>query len=209
VYLWSWRSPFVVFNVIVAAFALVLLVRVVSVRQAGKTLPLLLLVGGAVLIHAGLICLTRSMTDAVGIFSHRLYLFALLLAPALYAAADATRLTRRVTHVAAGVLAGFVIVHAIGTWEVARQIGRDNARASSYVSEIADFVDAHRAEPGFTFALPSHPPDVDPAFDLLEGYPDDPAATLREVPVTDILFARYYDAVHPQYTFVGRGTAAR
>jgi hypothetical protein len=65
-------------------------------------------------------------------------------------------------------------------------------------------VDEHKAEPDFSFAISPQPPDVDPEITLRKGYPDDAAAAVRSVRLTEILFARYYNRKSPKYVIRGR-----
>jgi hypothetical protein len=51
--------------------------------------------------------------------------------------------------------------------------------------------------------------DLDPEIPLLEGYPDNPRATVGSPRLTEILFARYYNRQNPRYIINQEGLTSR
>jgi hypothetical protein len=76
-----------------------------------------------------------------------------------------------------------------------------NYDASSFLRRVSAFVDQHKAEPDFTFTVALHPRSMDPEIPLKQGYPDDPAGTVRTKYLTQILFAKYYRDEHPKHVY--------
>jgi hypothetical protein len=100
---------------------------------------------------------------------------------------------------AAVLLWGFAAFHAAGTSVNARGVGRANLEASLFLTRVIAFVDAHRAEPDFSFAIEAHPEGVDPTIALIVGYPGDPGRPVLRKRVTEILFAPDYTDRNPKY----------
>ena len=67
------------------------------------------------------------------------------------------------------------------------------------------FVDAHRSEPGFSFAIEPHPEGVDPIVGLVVGYPSDPGRQVLQRRVTEIIFAPDYTDRDPKYVLSASG----
>jgi hypothetical protein len=197
-FVWSARPEFV--NLLVCAAGLVILVRALSRAQLRRLTPLLVLAPLALLAYAGVICLGRPQREVLDI-TYYLYTFGLLLLVFIYAMVDweAVRGLARVA--AGGVLVAFTLLHGTGTHSTARDIGRANEAASTWLTRVEQFVDQHRHEPDFTFSVTAHPRNADPEITLKEGYPDDPAGAERVKHLTEILFARYYRDVSPKYRF--------
>jgi hypothetical protein len=57
---------------------------------------------------------------------------------------------------AAAALCGFAAFHAAGTATTARDVGRVNREPSRFFERISAFVDAHRSERDFSFAIEPH-----------------------------------------------------
>jgi hypothetical protein len=93
----------------------------------------------------------------------------------------------------------FAAIHAAGSVETAREVERANRYASLYLTRVIRFVEAHRSEPGFSFAIDPHPELVDPTIALIDGYPNRPGPGSRDPHVTEILFAAFYDRERPKY----------
>jgi hypothetical protein len=105
---------------------------------------------------------------------------------------------------AAIAMAGYIVLNAAGTRQVATAIGRVNLDPSRYLTVVAQFVDEHKHEAGWSFAVSTRPTRVDPEVLLREGYPDDNRAPVHTRRLSDILFARYYDEMNPKYIIRGR-----
>jgi hypothetical protein len=96
------------------------------------------------------------------------------------------------------ILTLLLTVHAIETRTVVAHVAATNEAASASLRHVQEFIDAHAHEPDFSFAT-QRSSKLDPEIDLLEGYPDDPAAVVRRKRVSEILFRRYYDRDKPKY----------
>jgi len=154
---------------------------------------------GALFSHIGVISLGRGPTEVLATTYYR-YLFCLLVLVLVYTMADLDNVRRWPS---AGVwlpLMALIALHGAGTHRVAREIEFVNQKPSAFLSSAAEFVDAHKSEPGFSFAIHGAPVDVDPEFLLVEGYPDRANRSERKIPTSQILFARYYRTENPRYT---------
>jgi hypothetical protein len=179
---------------------LLLLVRGLSRARLRDAGALLIVLPAGLLAYAIVISLGRPLRDVLDV-TYYLYGFAVLLVPFVYALVDPGALSRATRAAAAAVLAAFVVVHGVGTHQVAREIRKTNADASSFLGRVSAFIDAHKREPDFTFAIRTHRPTVDPEIPLKEGYPDDPAGPTQIKHLSEILFARYYRRDQPKYVF--------
>jgi hypothetical protein len=110
---------------------------------------------------------------------------------------------------AAALVWALAVVHASGTLANAREVGRANRDASRFLTQVAKFVDAHRSERDFSFAIEPHPESVDPVIGLLAGYPGDPAAAMLPRRVTEILFSPDYTDRNPKYILNASGEIVR
>jgi hypothetical protein len=196
----SWSSPLHVANAALCVAALVVAVRSVSRAHLRRLAPLLTLLPIALVAYASVICLGRPQREVLDT-AYYLYAFGLLFVVLLYAIVDIDRLRGATAGLAGVVLAAFIVLHGGQTLEATRAIGRVNHDASAFLVRLSAFVDAHAAEPDFSFRVADHPPSLDPDVPLREGYPDDPRAVVRVRHVTEILFARYYREDRPKYIF--------
>lgn len=193
------ERPLQAVNVVVAITLVGALVSSTSREHLRRVAPLLVVVGGALLAYAAIICLGRSAQEAVSAATYYLYLFSVLALVLAYAVVDPRRLTGLRRAAAAISLGVFLLLHAAGTRAVTAEVGRVNAEASRYLKEVARFVDAYRHDPEFTFAIAKPRPHVDPEVRLREGYPDERDAPEHVRRVTEILFSRYYTTDRPKY----------
>ena len=193
-------SPVHLLNVALCVAALAVATRCVSRAQMRRAAPLLVLLPAALLTYAAVICLGRPQREVLDT-TYYLYTFSLLLVVLVYTLVDFGRMAGATTIAAGAVLAGFIVLHGTQTQDAAKAIGRANNNASAVLLQIAAFVDAHKAEPDFTFRVVELPPSVDPKIALREGYPDDPRAVVRTKRLVEILFARYYTEDKPKYVF--------
>jgi hypothetical protein len=201
----SWVTTSHLWNAALAAAALWFVWSAFSPTQAYRNLPLLVVLVGALLAHIGVISLGRGQSEVLTTMYYR-YFFSMLVCALVYAVADFDRLRRWRAAMAWVPLIALIVLHLTETRATAQQIGRANQKASDYLSRMAEFVDEHKAEPGFSFAVQNVPLDVDPEIVLVEGYPDRTSGQ-RRVRSSEILFARYYRAQDPQYTLAWDGRA--
>jgi hypothetical protein len=196
----SWSSPLDLLNAGLCLAACLIALRAVSRADVRRMAPIATLVLFALCGYVGVVCLARPQHEALGI-GYYLYPFSLLLVTLVYTLVEFDRMTTRAATLAGVVLAGFIALHGRQSHDTAGAIGRASQDASAYFTRVSRFVDAHRAEPDFTFRVETHPPVLDPEVELREGYPDDPRAVVRVTHVIDILFARYYREDNPKYVF--------
>jgi hypothetical protein len=191
---------------VVASTGLLLLLR--AFRSNGRLTrgwPLTLLLLGALGAYIGIINIGRPYWPNILTISYYVYGFGLLIFILLYSLIDFERVRGAPARLALVFLATLVTAHAFSARFNAIDIGRANEDASRYLTTIGDFIDAHQAETDFSFAIQDHPPELDPLMDLDEGYADD--LNRKRNPqkhVSEVLFARYYDAARPKYTLDGR-----
>jgi hypothetical protein len=196
----DWSSPLDLSNAVLFAIILLLLARSMTISRLRRNLPLLALLVGGILAYAAVISLGRPLAEVM-LTTYYLYVFDLLAVILVYSVVDFDRV-RGGLAVAAGVAASaFVVLHASGTLEATRMIGWINQKPSQYLTRISRFVDRHRAEPDFSFAIPIYEPTLDPYIYLREGPADDPKAELQPRRMTQILFERYYAEENPKYVF--------
>ena len=137
------------------------------------------------------------------------YVFSVIAVPLVYALVDFDRMTLSTRMAAASLLCAFAVVHASGTLANAREIGRANRDASVFLMRVASFVDTHRSERDFSFAIEPHSETVDPVIGLLVGYPGEPGAQMLRRRVTEILFSPDYTDRDPKYILSGSGEMVR
>lgn len=198
-----WRREIHVWNALLVLTSVRIFVGTLSWKHFTRMLPLAALLCGAAFAYAAIISLGRSKGEILGT-AYYLYFFCLSLAALGYALVDFDRIRGWMAPAAWTAMGGFILLHAAGAGATAREIGRVNENASNYINRVIRFVDEHKAEPGFSFSIQDAPEDLDPRFPLREGYPDDPAAVTQWRRVTEILFAPYYDPLHPKYVLPGR-----
>ena len=204
----AWGEPSEVLNAVVVLLGLVVLARSVSRARLRNAAPLVLLLMLAVCAYAFIIAFGRS-ADEVGAITYYSYVFSVMAIPLVYALVDFDRMTLRTQATAISLLGAFALVHASGTLANAREVGRANRVASRFLTSVAKFVDAHRSEPQFSFAIEPHSESVDPVIGLLVGYPGDPGARTLSRRVTEILFAPDYDDRDPKYILSASGEVVR
>jgi len=204
----AWAEPSDVLNAIVVLLGLVVLARSVSRARLRNAAPLVLLLMLAVCAYAFIIAFGRS-ADEVGAITYYSYVFSVMTIPLVYALVDFDRMTPRTQAAAISLVGAFAIVHASGTLANAREVGRANRVASRFLMSVAKFVDAHRSEPQFSFAIEPHSESVDPVIGLLVGYPGDPGARTLSRRVTEILFAPDYTDRDPKYILDASGEVVK
>jgi hypothetical protein len=196
----DWSSPLDLFNAGLFAILLLLLAGSITLSRLRHNLPLLALLSGGILAYAGVICLGRPASEVIRTTYYR-YFFDLMVLILVYSLVDFERVQARVAPAAAVAIGAFALLHAGGALEVTQTVGRVNQGPSRYLTRISRFVDRHRAEPDFSFAIVTHEPALDPEIRLPEGYPDDPTTPIRTRRMTEILFERYYSEERPKYLF--------
>jgi hypothetical protein len=196
-------DPARVLAVLLGLVVVVLVVQSVRRRRAPINWPLLGLLAGATLAYTAIICLGRARQEVLSV-TYYLYIFCLLLVTVGYVLLDVEAIGWRARALAALAIAGYIVLNGVGTRRVAAAIGRMNLEPSQYLLMLTRFVDEHRDEPDFSFAVSIRPPTMDPDIVLVEGYPDNSQAPQRVLKLSDILFAPYYDEQHPKYIIRGR-----
>lgn len=199
----SWLDPLHLLSAGLFSVVVVAVVTSVSRKHLARRLPLLVLLASSLLAYTAVLGLGRPPTEILAV-TYYLYVFCLLVVVAAYALTDFDAIGPRAAVIAGIGAVAFMGVHASGTRAVAADIGRANRDASTYLTIVSRFVDDHRAEAGFSFALATHPPNLDPDVVLHRGYPDDVSAPVRVQKLTEILFERYYSDREPRYIIRGR-----
>ena len=200
----AWTEPSDVVNAVIVLAGLVVLARSVSRAQFRQSMPMVLLLVFAVFAYTFIIAFGRS-ADEVGAITYYSYVFSVIAIPLFYALVDFNRLTPSTRTAAAALVCAFAVVHAYGAQANAREVGRANRDASEFLRRVARFVDAHRSEQDFSFAIEPHPESVDPVIGLLAGYPGDPGARMLPRRVTEILFSPDYTDRNPKYVLGASG----
>jgi len=177
--------------------ALRLGIALVSWKNLTRRLPVITLLCAGVMIHIAIICSGRSQGEILST-AYYVYFFGVAAAPLAYALVDLDKLNGSKAPAAWICTVGFIMIHAVSAHTAAEGVGAVNEKAHEYFSAVIRFVDQHKNEPGFSFAIKNAPEDVDPEFPLLEGYPDNASAAPRMQRVSRILLFRYYDE-HPRY----------
>ena len=185
------------FDVLLATAAIAIVAPGLSRTRLRTHAPLLVALMAAVAFYAGIISVGRTRGETLSI-GYYLYLFSLVAVVLAYVALDATALRGVRAGAAWVILTLLLTVHAIETRTVVAHVAATNEAASASLRHVQEFIDAHAHEPDFSFAT-QRSSKLDPEIDLLEGYPDDPAAVVRRKRVSEILFRRYYDRDKPKY----------
>jgi hypothetical protein len=194
----AWSEPSHVVNAVIVLLGLVVLARSVSRARLRQSTPLVLLLVFAVFAYTFIIAFGRS-ADEVGAITYYSYVFSVIAVPLVYTLVDFDLMTPSTRTAAAALVCAFAAVHASGTLANAREVGRANRDASLFLTRVARFVDAHRSEKDFSFAIEPHPESVDPVIGLLAGYPGEPGAAMLPRRVTEILFSPDYTGRNPKY----------
>jgi hypothetical protein len=200
----AWSEPSHVVNAVVVLAGFVVLARSLSRARLRQSASLVLLLLLAVFAYMFIIAFGRS-ADEVGAITYYSYVFSVIAVPLVYALVDFDGMTPSTRTASASLLCAFAVVHAFGTLANAREIGRANRDASLFLTRVASFVDAHRSEPDFSFAIEPHPESVDPVIGLLVGYPGEPGARMLPRRVTEILFSPAYTDRTPKYILGASG----
>ena len=194
----SWTDPFQLVNALVVLAGLVLFLRSVSRGRFRQVAPLVVLLATAILAYTFVIAFGRSANEVAAI-TYYSYVFSVLAVPLVYALVDFERLRRSTIVAAAVLLCGFAAIHAIGTAANARGVGLANRDASLFLTRVSAFVDEHRSEHDFSFAIEPHVESLDPTIGLVVGYPGDPGNAVLQKRVTEILFSPDYSGRDPKY----------
>jgi hypothetical protein len=194
----SWADPLQLANTAVVAAGLVLLWRSVSRARLSQVAPLVMLLVTGILAYTFIIAFGRS-ADEVAAITYYSYVFSVLAVPLVYVLIDFSRLRGQGIVAAGAVVCGFAVFHAAGTAATARDVGRVNRYPSLFLTRVATFVDAHRSERDFSFAIEPHPESLDPTIGLVVGYPGDPGRPVVQRRVTEILFSPDYTNRDPKY----------
>jgi hypothetical protein len=194
----SWTDPLQLANTAVVAAGLVLLWRSVSRARLSQVAPIVMLLVTGTLAYTFIIAFGRSAEEVAAI-TYYSYVFSVLAVPLVYALIDFSRLRGQSIVAAGAVVCGFAAFHAAGTAATARDVGRVNRDPSLFLTRVATFVDAHRSERDFSFAIEPHPESLDPTIGLVVGYPGDPGRPVLQHRVTEILFSPDYTDRDPKY----------
>jgi hypothetical protein len=195
-------SPLSIAQLVCVVALLYIAARCVSMRQVRDAWPVVVLCGGAIIVYVGLVGLGRGVTDIEG--KHAFLYFAQPLAlVAVYSTIDFLRVRTRTRVAGALFIAALLIVMAYDNATTTRAIAERHRPVTQYFRAIEAFVDDHRTDPNFTFAITNPPHDRDPVIRLLEGYPDSPSAVTHERRLSDVLYRRFRDDVSPAYQLDG------
>jgi len=197
------NAPTEIANACILVLLLVFLWEGISRKHIAKRLPLLLFCVVTLGAYAAILATGRSMLE-IDRNCYYPYFFELIFIIIVYSLVDFTRLSPVARGASIGALVLFIVLNAALTSSRARGVETQYARADHYFSFIARFIGEHRNEPGFSFVVKNPPPEEDPPYKLREGYPDQKTAPMTEPPVSAILYARYYDAIHPRYIYNGQ-----
>ncbi len=195
----SWSSKLQIGNALLVTGLIATMVRGFARTEMRRVAPLVVLIVAGLLAYTGIICLGRAQREVLEI-TYYLYPFSLLVVILAYSLVDTTRLQTSARVAATVILAAFILLHGSQTLKTTREMGRVNQDASAFLQRVSAFVDAHKSEPDFTFAILQHPKGMDPEVALKVGYPDEPGGIQTKF-LTEILFARYYRPEHPKYVF--------
>jgi hypothetical protein len=197
-FLISWADPFQLVNAAVVLAGMVVFVRSASRTRLRQIAPLAVLLVVGILAYTFIIAFGRSANEVAAI-TYYSYVFSVLAVPLAYALVDFERLRRPNTALAGALLCAVAGIHAAGTAANARAVGLANRDASIFFERVGAFVDAHRAERDFTFAIEPHHESLDPTIDLVVGYPGDPRSQVLRRRATEILFSPDYTVKDPKY----------
>jgi hypothetical protein len=197
-------EPFQILNLVVVLLGLFVLARTASRARFRQAAPMVLLLTIAIFAYAFIIAFGRS-ADEVAAITYYSYVFSVLAVPLVYTLVDFGRISPSMMTVAAAVLCAFAAVHAAGTVANVRDVRQANRFASLFLTRVIKFVDAHRSEPGFSFAIEPHPEGVDPIVGLVVGYPSDPGRQVLQRRVTEIIFSPDYADRDPKYLLSASG----
>jgi hypothetical protein len=154
-------------------------------RDAG---PFSALLAGLLLAYTLMINVGRPYAATVTYYA---YFFALLAMAALYSLVDFRRVGRKTAFAALALLLGLASANAYRVRHFSRQLAELNAPTIEYFDTIERFVEEHRLEPGFAFAIRA-PDHLDPFSFVWKGYPDHPPDD--EASVSELLYPEYFDA---------------
>jgi len=192
------QSPVQWANVVAVIAGLALVVRATSRRRIAETWPFLLGVVLAAAAYAVVLAFGRPSKDLFGV-SYYTYVFGMLMIVFLYTLVDGNRLAPLATVSGLALTAALFALNASTTMGVVKGVETANRYQSRYLAKVVAFVDGHRHEPDFTFAIEAHPESLDPRVALMRGYEDERNAATESRRMTEILFEPYYRADRPKY----------
>jgi hypothetical protein len=129
--------------------------------------------------------------------SYYIYFFSLLCFILLYSLLDFTHVPRHAQALALAILVVFLAANACRTLEIAREVGSIAQTTNPYFARIEAFVEEHRNEPGFSYAILDAPKKIDPDTKLWLGYFNDNQPLI--LPYSTLLYLRYYNPIYPKY----------
>jgi hypothetical protein len=204
-FFFSPRSSEQMASLVVSLAILGVILSAMSRRRLAVSGPVITLFAGVLITYVGIFLVGRSQAEIMGV-AYYLYFFCLAAVVILYALMDFERLRgARLPALWLAMLAAAVI-HLAGTREANEMIGRANDAPSRYFSQLEQFVDARKTEPGFSFALSSENAANDPPFPMREGYPDHPIS-VQVFRITEVVFKAYYNKERPRYIVRWNGTS--
>jgi hypothetical protein len=190
--------PLMIVNVLVVVSAFFYLAKGFSFELLAQRPPFALFSILSIFAYALIICVGRPMPmiDSIGYY---LYFFALLFFLGAYSLIDFKRLDRRPRQMASVSLGVLIIINAYLTLSLSNEVYQLDKEGDLYFQRITSFVDAHRDEPGFTFAVKKPPPTIDLFEHLAIGYPDQLNRSTRDLTLSQIFYYKYYDSNNPKY----------
>jgi hypothetical protein len=185
-------------NALLVVAAVVLILMSASKRRLLETLPFLIGVLLAGAKYVALLAFGRPSQDLFGA-TYYPYVFGLQTVVCLYTLVDQERLRTGTRAAGLAVTLALFALHASATMTAVEGVETANRYPSRYFSRLIAFVDEHKREPGFTFAIEAHPELLDPQVLLVRGYPDDRDAVSESRRFSEILFEPYYRRDRPKY----------
>jgi|RhiMetdeSRZDD1v2_1073273.scaffolds.fasta_scaffold46990_4 hypothetical protein len=197
----SLRNPAHLLNLVLLVLLLMGLVSAISRKHLRENWPLSVLLLGAVTAYVTVISFGRPENEVRSI-TYYSYFFVLIGITFLFSITDFQQMGRFQSYALGTILGAWILFNAIETNRLALEIHAQNEPASTYLEKVSRFVQEHRVDRGFSFAIENASPELDPPVSLHLGYPDNrKASTVKRL--TEILFAPYYDTSNAQFRIDG------
>ena len=112
-----------------------------------------------------------------------------------YYLVDFSKVARRNQICALAILLLLAALHGRQTHRISKQVEASHAALARYYGWLDRSVRPHLADPGFTFAVPSAPPELDPLWIVTKGYQDQ--GVLEKKSISEWLYGKRYDPTNP------------
>jgi hypothetical protein len=157
----------------------------------------LLFVFLVLLTYVATLCSGRPMNFVLQYSPYYLYffcLFAIIFLASLIDFRGMNAFNRYVGGVLLLMLVGF---HAWHTYQDCQRVAQVHGPVNAYFSKVHAFIREHEAEKDFSFAAGNVPENLDPAWEILVGYPD--TGTFMKLHYAEVLYYRYVNKDSPKY----------